>query len=276
MAQSGEPASTISISITIRGDGVKSEGEIRIDDEPTRRLGGSTCATVVEGLALVAALMLESNAGKGAPPSPRSEEPVPTPVGAPPASTHPEATPDGQPPRNAGWATGLGFATAVYAAPTLLVGASGFVEIALGAPLPWRPTLRGSLVGMTTGIEPLGSAAARFMWLGVRLEGCPIVARRGGVSLFPCIHLEAGQMTANGLAVGDVVEPRTSHGAWAAAGIDVRVRLPITGPLFAELEGGVSAPLVRRSYVFDNPKEVVHTTPWVALSSRLGLAIVPP
>src|SRR5260221_2292834 len=105
MAQPGESASAL--SVTIRSEAGKSEGEIRIDAEPPRRLGGPTCASVVEGLALVAALMLGSNAGQAAVPAAHSEPAAPAPVDAPSAATNPDATPHRESPRPARWGTGL-------------------------------------------------------------------------------------------------------------------------------------------------------------------------
>ena len=83
-------------------------------------------------------------------------------------------------------------------------------------------------------------------------------------------------MTAGGLSRGEIIEPRTSRAAWLGTGLGARFRMRLVGILFAEVEGVMTFPLLRRTYVFDNPKEVVHTTPLLVPSSKLGLGLALP
>jgi hypothetical protein len=265
-ATSGESARTL--RVTIRRAGARAEGELRTDEEPApRRLEAPTCSAVVEGLGLVAAVMLEADDA-----TPRNESSPPVERDAvPPADAVPvEETPSPRP------GAGASFDVIGYAAPAAMFGGSVFGELAFGTTSPWQPSARLSFGAATTGSTALGSAAATFTLLAVRFEGCPLAPRIARISLHPCLHVELGAMAADGEARGDLVEPYTSRATWAGTGLDLRIRARLFSHLFAELEGGATLPLVKRSYVFDNPREVVYTTPPLALRSTIALVIAHP
>src|SRR5262249_37064141 len=228
------------------------------------------CSAVVEGLALVAAVMLEA---ADSTPEQRAEPTTP-PVPRDTVAAA-DAAPSGEettPPRPG---AGAGFDVIGYAAPAAMLGGSVFGELGFGTGSPWLPTVRLSLGVATTGSTTLGSAAAQFTLFDGRVEGCPLVARLGRISLAPCVHFEAGQIAADGIK-GDLVEPYASRAAWAGTGADFRLRARLYSHLFAEIELGATVPLLRRSYVFDNPREVVHATPAVALRSTIGIVVAGP
>jgi hypothetical protein len=83
-------------------------------------------------------------------------------------------------------------------------------------------------------------------------------------------------MTADGVARGELVEPSTTRSPWLGAGLGGRLGFRIAGSVFAEVEAGLTTALLRRSYVFDNPREIVHTTPLLVPSSRVGFGVTLP
>jgi hypothetical protein len=265
-AEDGESARMF--RVTVRRAGARAEGELRADDDDApRRLEAPTCSAVVEGLALVAAVMLEADA------APPKADPVPSPAER---DVAPAAVPAGEETTSPRLGAGARFDLIGYAAPAAMLGGSVFGELGFGTTSPRQPSARLSFGVATTGSIALGSAAARFTLLAVRLEGCPLAPRLDRISLYPCLHLEAGQMAADGEARGDLVEPYASRAPWLGTGLDVRVRARIVSYLYAELEGGATLPLLKRSYVFENPREVVHTTPPLALRTTIGLVIAHP
>ena len=65
------------------------------------------------------------------------------------------------------------------AAPALLLGGAVAAEIGMGMGSTWRPAIRLTVAGATSGTAELGSGAAIFTLIFARVEGCPLVVRAG-------------------------------------------------------------------------------------------------
>ena len=253
------------ISVDIRQAGGRMEGVVRVDDAPERRLHAASCFAVVEGLALVTAVMLEASTA--------SEEPA-RPDRLPDESDAPDVS--DRRARSPRWLAAASFAAIGNAAPALLLGGAVTAEVGIGTSSPWRPAVRLTLAGATSRAAELGSGAATFTLLFARVQGCPIAVRAGIGWLVPCVHVEAGQMTADGLARGAVVEPYTNRAGWLGLGLGAELRVPLSPRLVLEAAIDVTAPLRRRNYVFENPREVAYTTPILAVGSRVGIGLTFP
>jgi hypothetical protein len=91
---------------------------------------------------------------------------------------------------------------------------------------------------------------ARFRWTAGRLEGCPVrLAIVGPLAAYPCALFEAGALGAAGIAA---YAPSSSTRPWLAPGVLGRFQVDVLGGVLVELEGGVSFPLYRDTYHFNN------------------------
>jgi hypothetical protein len=202
-----------------------------------REVVAHQCADVVTALALVVSLAIDADAAATAP------APVPTP-----------------PP------------------PWQLDGA-GAVELGLGiTPDPlvtgelegrarWRDTATLSLAVLAGHDRTdMGGAAASFTLIATRARGC-VLPVHGRLELAACAHVEVGAVVAAGEGIA---QGRSVTRLWLAPGLDTHIRWPLTARVFAQLEVGASAPLVRDRYLFE-PNMTIHQT--AAVSGWLGLGV---
>jgi hypothetical protein len=92
------------------------------------------------------------------------------------------------------------------------------------------------------------------------------------IRLSPCLGLELGSLRARGAGVDRPVDEAR---LWGAGKLFGRARVAIVGPLFVELSLGLTAPLTRRRFVFENPATEVFAVPTLAADGALlmGLSI---
>jgi hypothetical protein len=112
-------------------------------------------------------------------------------------------------------------------------------------------------------------------WSALALTACPGWGlRRSRLVLEACALAMGGWLAASDHAV---TNPRSAGRSWWSAGALLRAAIPLgAGPaprLAVELEAGVSAPLVRRSFVTTTPERTVAETPAVSALVDLGLSI---
>ena len=187
------------------------------------------------------------------------EPPIPRPA-------LPRAPPDpGDPDPYAGRAVRL-FVGLSYAATTGLArelsGAPGaFIEVGLPPRGAIAPTLRLAIdrVSGASLVAP-GGWLARFDRTRVELDACAVRLPIGPLDLAPCVAFGAGVVAAEGRVAREVVS-RTRP--WVDAELGARARLWLLDRVSIEVDGGVSFPFVRDTFVFD-PTTTIDRTPAAA------------
>jgi len=262
-----------SIRIVVERAGSKSKGTMELEDEEPRSITGSTCAEVIDALALVAALYGNEPEPPAAPPvdeeptapPPVATTPAPAPIAAPPSIEAPARPPvSGRTLRVA-----LGLAVDAYAldAGGTRLGPSAFLEIARSGRV-LAPSLRltGTRVSSATLTTAAGSTDLTWTWL--RLDACPLLFAAGIFEARPCAHLAGGAIDAG---VSANTNPSPSVRPWFAGGASARLS-SFLGPVVAEARLGVTLPFVRYEFMFGGDVPV-HRAPLAILEGGLALAV---
>ena len=232
------------VEVDARGDHYV--GTLAVEDggarAADRTLTAPRCDDLVGALALVVALAIDPQA-IFAPEAP--------PVDAPPVTPAPR-------PR---W--GFGAEVRGHVAGGVTPGAllGGGVELRLVRRGLGHVGL-GALAGRDR--EDTAGGVARFTWIAGRATACwQAYARR--IEADTCAHLEAGGLDAEGAGI---VGAQGATRLWLAAGAHGSTRWPARSRAFAELQLGITVPLVYHHFYF-NPDVTVHRTP--ALIPWLGV-----
>jgi hypothetical protein len=224
------------------------EGRLHAREEgamaSTREVQGASCAEVIEALALLAALSLETRSMASA------TEPVePPPVPDPPANSM-------------RWRIGpLALALAQSAAaPEGALGAGvgvGLQTPAYGALQPWVMLSVYRTVSSSAAL-PDSVAQANFHLTAVYAVGCPVRwPAMGWWSLRPCVDVDVGRLTGRGLGSERI---ETRRGLWASAGLAGRGEVHVWGPVWLAALVGAVVPLARHEFYFA-PDAVVFRVP---------------
>lgn len=210
----------------------------------TREVQGASCSEVIEALALLAALSLETRSGALA------SEPVEPP---------PEPEP---PPSSTSWRLGpLALALAQSAAaPEGGLGAGvgvGLQAPAYGLLRPWLMLAVYRTLPSSAAL-PDSIAQARFHLTAAYAVGCPVRwPVEGWWSLRPCIDLDVGRLTGRGLGSERI---ETRRGLWASAGLAGRGEVHVWGPVWLAALVGAVVPFSRHEFYFA-PDAVVFRVP---------------
>lgn len=245
----------------------------RADDGTARVVEGRTCEEVARALALAVAVAepVEPDA-----PTP-ARVPAPAPVeGAPARDAVRRATPRGT---REGTAAAVAFGlalgvdgTTLTPSPTIAPTVATFLglEPARGVFAP-RLRLRGAAT-LATQVDAR-SGDARLSFLTAGLDACPVRARLGPVDARPCLGLDVGALTAEGIARGDAPAALARRSRrtrpWVAARATLGAEIAVGGPLAATIEGGLLLPATRDAFVFAPSEHVYRPAP--ALVGAVGL-----
>lgn len=300
LAGPDERARGFAIRIVQARDGFRGRLDVREPDGAlsTREVSGESCAEVASALALVMALAVDPQATLvlRARPAVASASPAALPAdaldagttaldaSATDAATEPETAADASapapPPKPSAVVAPVSkpspsepdlyagrpvraFVGLAYGARTglgaSLTGASGML---LEAGLPPRgllaPALRLSLEhALGTSVATPSGSLAHFELTTAHLDACVVRLPLGPVDLAPCAAFGLGALHAVG-RVRRVEVPRTRP--WADAAFTARARMVVLGRLSFEVDGGLSVPFVRDTFVFE-PATTVHETP---------------
>ena len=184
------------------------------------------CRTLDSALVLVAALLVDTQ---------RAHEPKPVKVDAEPAAAL--ARPDTKPRHPIAFETGLGATLAVGVMPTLAFAATGWGRLSAGRWVAgeigatWFP--RTSIYGRPGGLFDGG-------WFSFGY--CPTLVEGGRASLVGCTRVGLG--VANGVGTPPDVPERATV-IYGLAGLAVRSRVSLAGPLGLSIELAAYAPLGR-------------------------------
>lgn len=259
--------SALVVRIRSSGHGSQAQGELSVryadGSEATRVVGGDTCDSVVDALALMSAMSLTAVAGPAAPP-----KEVPAPPGV--DDLRRDGPIDGRPGLHlsAGGGGGATFAMAPVAAPEALV----FLEGSLQNGTVWSPSLRAGFEYAASGATNVPGGAMKVTRSLGELDVCPLAWSPGAFRLSPCVHLEGGVLEASGLSV---MPENTARRPWFAAGALARSRYVVSSRIFVELTGGVVAPFVRDRFYFEPTESTVFRAPAVSgfVSGGIGVTI---
>lgn len=283
-AGAGEAARVLVARIKPTAGGLEGQLVVRETDGATteRTVRGQRCDDVVAALAVIAAVIIDPvTAGAS------SDETTPaSPAEAPSAMRPPEAAPvspvsavpRAEPPANVppaavahAWrlSAGAGAGLVGGAAPAVLLSLPIFVEASRELSHGLEPAARARFERTAIGSARSPSGGAMFVLTSGAGDFCPVALHAGAMRVQPCARGELGVLSARGRAV----EPaRSDSRLWVAAGAVARARLAIAGPMFAELEAGLSAPIVRdRFYV--EPVTVLYRPPAAAATGAFAVGL---
>ena len=264
-----------------------------------RVVQASSCAEVVEALALVGALTIDPDAATGdlseeqlasasetlsaqvqqsavvaLPPEnpPPPAEPSPPPP-AEPAPTPPRLPPEDHPPaRSVTVAVGAAAELAAALAPTVMPVGRLF----------WELRTQRDQVGMTAGLSLAGGATtvvvdsgeANLDWLAVRADLCPVGWRPvAWLLLRGCAMGDIGQLRGRGKEGEARLVPHEASQIWGSAGSLARVELLPGGPWMFRVDSGVVVPFVSEAG-FTIAGEDVLNIPIVAWGGAVGLGLL--
>jgi hypothetical protein len=276
-AQPGELARRITVSVVSSGDRYFAAIEFLNPqgEKVTRSVAGKSCRDVVNGIALVTALAIQSRIEEAieqseseslptAPPKPTVAAPWPATAQAKPV---PLVSTSRTHLRLGGAAV---VATGVGPEPTF--GPAFFAAVEWDGP---RLGLAGEL--LMSGDVLAEGVWAKFRRLSVRGEGCPWSGAAGILSFEPCALVEVGSLRGDG-----VLDPprviRESGGAslWLAPGALLRLVTRFE-PVVLTVDASARFPLLRQEFgvvTAGNPEPFqVYEVPAVAFGGSLGLGI---
>ena len=302
LASRQQLARVIRVSVAPRGEEMVGRLEFTDrDSQPVvREVSAASCAELLPGLTLVTALAIDAQATEQAEPlataptvpsepSPPSPCPEPAPPAVSPQPLPPQQAPRAVEPQDSGaeptatdqtgaspdrsraeWMVGAQAVAASAVAPGTAFGGAAFVSFGPG-PQDWsaRVTIASASAVRSEDI----ASRARFDWLALRTDFCPLSVKLGPISGRPCALAEGGGLYAAGRTNGVILESNAEWTPWAAVGMLARLDVPVTSWMLAELEGGGVAPLVRRTYRYVQPADLVHEVPAVGWGAAAGLSL---
>jgi hypothetical protein len=109
---------------------------------------------------------------------------------------------------------------------------------------------------------------AQVSWTAAALTGCPVQWRVGRRFLLePCLVGIGGSIVATGRSVA---HPDRAVRTWWSIGSLLRAAALVAGGFGLELQGGMTAPLVKRRFVTTGPERIVGETPPISALVGLG------
>jgi len=252
----------------------------------TRSVAGAQCEVVVNGIALVTALAIESRVEEALQQSEPAPEAAPTPATAPVAAPAPAAAPApsvvhapaatparAKTPPRANDAVHLRFGaasvTSTGVGPDAAFGPALFATVEFAGP---RLGLSGA--ALWSGLVHTGGVPARFQRLSARAEGCPLALGTRSLSFEPCASMELGSLHGQGNSTADVVGTKGGSSLWAAPGLIARL-LGSIEPVVVVLELDGAVPLSRQRFgvVTDGKAEPSFRVPPVVFGGALGAGV---
>lgn len=284
-ADGNEPRTTLEVRLSRERGRVV--GELRMIDDrgetDTRKVQGPSCDDVVQALSLTAALALDPTALVAGPPeAPRAdadatEEPA-QPEVAPPEPAEPPSPPvvvaptppvsEATPAPVFGSELGVGVVGLSLLSGSISPGIAVAVRKTFGQGQgAFRPTV-GLAVSYVRNDVFQTPQDAEVALLGGGATLCPLRLAASILTVRPCALVLAGWLRAAGRQVTHV---NTVDRAWLSAGLTVRSAAALGRGLSVELEGGISAPLLERSFYSTVPRNVVAKTPVISPIVSVGL-----
>jgi hypothetical protein len=175
-------------------------------------------------------------------------------------------------PSAAPWRLSAGAAFDVLgaAAPSVVVGASAFVEAERDGESSFHPTLRAALAAYGGDAVPAGPGEGRFMWWVEQFDFCPVRFRvASAFAGKPCATAELGVVQADGAGVSNT---RSELRPWVSLGAVARLESGFSRFFAIEVYGGVRAPVTRGTFLFQPGLTVYRPAP-AMLVGGAGLSV---
>jgi hypothetical protein len=253
------------LTVTVQSGQRESVGRIEFLDEDGERVArvvsGATCDEVVSGIALVSALVLDARAESA------ESEQTEREVSSNPAPQPRE--PEPPPPQRYGFGVGITGGVESWIGPGAGYFLQGFGEMS-GAPLVRRMRL-GALRARASG--SVADRRTRFTTLAVRVAVCPISFEFvSDLAFTTCLSTDLGTLEAETQRASSLAWVRTARIFWAAAQLRPGVRWLLGRVLALEASGAVGVPLVRHTFVFNDPRQVAFDVPAIGAGAELGMS----
>lgn len=231
----------------------------------TRAVRGEDCAEVATGIAIVAALAIESLLAPELPSPPMEEGESTSPAGPPPELSSPASDRSMSiPARTARWRHDVGAGGGVLWGLGPTPAAAVAIRWSTG-PVARPPGLQLRLEAADTArtesklVEEV--VDLRFRLLAASLEACPLFVQASRlVSVPTCGGLGAGMVFASGYVGPRLVHAQRAAVPWVAVTAGPRLRLA-SSRAFAELVPRLQLLLLPWTYSIREPEEVVFDTP---------------
>ena len=269
------PARLLEIVLTTRGAASTAHLVLRELDgtETTRDVAGASCFEVAAAMAFVASVAIDSPATEpvhaaSAPAPPAASAAADS--GAPPAASSVAAVAVDGPVRQAlrpfTIAVGVDTQVGSGATPGVMFVVPIFVDIASSTHTGFAPSARVRFAHAESSSH-LSNAGASFSWNAGTLDVCPLTAAAAALHFDACARGEAGVVG----GAGTGVEPaRSATRPWWSAGAATRGRARVAGPIFAELEATLQAPISRDRFTVE-PDVTLFRAPPVSWGAAVGL-----
>ena len=110
--------------------------------------------------------------------------------------------------------------------------------------------------------------AAQSSLAALAATACPVRFTAGILTFQPCALVLGGWLAATGRGA---THTNTVNRLWLSGGGTLRIGAFLGGAISFELEGGVSAPLLKRRFFLTQPTNVVAETPTISPIVGIGL-----
>lgn len=262
----GAETVTLEVVVEVSDGGAQGRLVVRERGRPPpapREVADATCATVVDALALVAALAIDPQASL----APSAPGPLAPPATAPPPPedaglTEPrddvieapagpivdagpiaDAGPIVAPPTSPAWRWSLGAQLGLTSAlgPGALQVQPIYVDVRR-VEATWTPSLHLGFAVLVPRDVTSAVGSAELTRFAGQLGLCPVGLDVEGFRLAPCAGIELGMLEARGLTVDN---PRTARELWAGALLTLRSSARVGGPVSIDVEAGAAIPFTR-------------------------------
>jgi hypothetical protein len=153
------------------------------------------------------------------------------------------------------------------------MGYGGDIFVDAEAPVSSRlgPAIRmGIFLNQTDVALPTG-AAARFQWVLMEVDGCPVRLGATRFAIHPCLAFHLGVIHGEGRSIS---QPKQTVSLWTDVGAVLRLRLAVTERLLLEAQGGITLPFHRPTFdILDmGSSTTVYSVPRLGGAAGIGVA----
>lgn len=246
-------------------------GSVELGEPPTaRELDSADCGELLQALALIAAVLLQSESESQSKP-PRVETPAIAPAAALPSPARAQDTRATSP----RWVAVLGLGGGIeqgslpspWLAPRIRLG------MEFGRVLPWAAEIGVSATLPRSAEVSVEDTRATLRLSAARLDGC--VTRRFDPrwQLAGCALFEAGRLDGR-----SAMSSGAQHMLWLAPGIQLRAELVLGRPWSVFAQASDRWPLVRGRFAFSRPTTpptvaLAYEVPAQALAAEIGVFV---